>query len=193
VRESRGLEVVERATRWVATTGAATTMITDLVQIRRLGEKKRGENERLRKHMKSRDHSDRILRRVAQGIEDQIDCTTCANCCRVATARVSERDVEHLARFLRIARADFLRDYTEQSEEEGTILRRSQETGCVFLDGNTCTVYEARPETCEKFPHVVRGTGSIASRMWQFVDRACYCPIVYNTLEAFKKELGFKR
>ena len=47
-------------------------MITDLVQIRLLGEKKRGENERLRKHMKSRDHSDRILRRVAEQIEDQI-------------------------------------------------------------------------------------------------------------------------
>ena len=168
-------------------------MVTDLVQIRLLGEKKRAENERLRKHMKSRDHSDRILRRVAQGIEEQIDCTVCANCCRVATARVSERDVERLAKFLRVKPAVFLRDYTEESAEEGTILRRSEESGCVFLDGNTCTVYEARPETCEKFPHVVRGNGSIASRMWQFVDRACYCPIVYNTLEAFKEELGFKR
>ena len=82
---------------------------------------------------------------------------------------------------------------TEQSPEEGTILRRSKETGCVFLDGMTCTVYDARPETCQKFPHVVRGSGSIASRMWQFADRACYCPIVYNSLEAFKKELGFTR
>jgi len=168
-------------------------VVTDLVQIRLLGEKKRAENERLRKHMKSRDHSDRILRRVAQGIEEQIDCTVCANCCRVATARVSERDVERLAKFLRVKPAVFLRDYTEESAEEGTILRRGEESGCVFLDGNTCTVYEARPETCEKFPHVVRGNGSIASRMWQFVDRACYCPIVYNTLEAFKEELGFKR
>jgi len=168
-------------------------VITDLVQIRLLGEKKRAENEKLRKHMKSRDHSDRILRRVAQAIEEQVDCTVCANCCRVATARVTERDVERLSRFLRIKPADFLRDYTGQSEEEGTILRRSQETCCVFLDGNTCTVYDARPETCQKFPHVVRGTGSIASRMWQFADRACYCPIVYNTLEAFKDELGFQR
>jgi uncharacterized protein len=168
-------------------------MITDLVQIRLLGEKKRPENERFRKHMKSRDHSDRILRRIAEGIERQIDCTTCANCCKVATTKVSERDVEHLARYLRIKVAQFLKEYTEQSPEEGTILRRSKETGCVFLDGTTCTVYDARPETCQKFPHVVRGNGSIASRMWQFADRACYCPIVYNSLEAFKKELGFTR
>jgi uncharacterized protein len=168
-------------------------MITDLVQIRLLGEKKRAENERFRKHMKSRDHSDRILRRTAEGIERQIDCTICANCCKVATAKVSERDVQHLARYLRITVAQFLKEYTEQSQEEGAILRRSEETGCVFLDGTTCTVYDARPETCQKFPHVVRGNGSIASRMWQFADRACYCPIVYNSLEAFKKELGFTR
>lgn len=168
-------------------------MITDLVQIRLLGEKKRPENERFRKHMKSRDHSDRILRRVAEEIEQQVDCTVCANCCRVATAQVSERDIERLARYLRISVPKFLAGYTTESEEEGRILQRTPETGCVFLSGNECTVYDARPETCQKFPHLVRGSGSIASRMWQFVDRACYCPIVYNTLEAFKKELRFTK
>ncbi len=168
-------------------------MITDLVQIRLLGEKKRPENERFRRHLKSHDHSDRVLRRITEGIEEQIDCTQCANCCRVATAKVSERDVERLARYLRIRPSDFIAQYTSESEEEGTILRRTEEAGCVFLDGTACTVYDARPDTCERFPHLVRGAGSIASRMWQFIDRACYCPIVYNALEAFKAETGFRR
>ena len=44
-------------------------MLTDLVQIKLLGEKKRPENERFRKHMKSFDHSDRILRRIGEVIE----------------------------------------------------------------------------------------------------------------------------
>ena len=166
-------------------------MVTDLVQIRLLGEKKRDENRRFRAFMKSRDHSDRILRRIAEGIEDEIDCTICANCCRVATARVKERDVEHLARFLRISEARFLADYTVEDEEEGRILRRT-DAGCVFLSGNECTVYEARPEACRRFPHIVRGNGSIVSRMWEFVDRACYCPIVYNSVEAFKEEMGYR-
>jgi Fe-S-cluster containining protein len=168
-------------------------MITDLVQIKLLGEKKRTENERFRRHLKRHDHSDRILRRIAEGIEEQIDCTQCANCCRVATTKVSERDVERLARHFRMAPADFLAEYTTESAEEGTILRRTEEAGCVFLEGNECTVYEARPETCQRFPHVVRGNGSIVSRMWEFTDRACYCPIVYNSLEAFKKETHFQR
>jgi Fe-S-cluster containining protein len=167
-------------------------VITDLVQIRLLGEKKREENFRFRRFMKSHDHSDRILRRIAQAIEEQIDCTQCGNCCRVATAVVTKRDAERLARFLRISPARFLAEYTAVDPEEGRILRRSEETGCVFLEGNTCSVYEARPDACQRFPHLVRGSGSIASRMWQFVDRASYCPIVYNSLEAFKEELGFR-
>ena len=166
-------------------------MLTDLVQIRMMGEKKRDENMRFRMFMKSRDHSDRILRRIAQGIEDEIDCTICANCCRVATARVKERDVEHLARFLRISEARFLTEYTLEDDEEGRVLRRT-DAGCVFLSGNECTVYEARPEACRRFPHMVRGNGSIVSRMWEFVDRACYCPIVYNSVEAFKDEMGYR-
>jgi Fe-S-cluster containining protein len=168
-------------------------VVQDLVQIRLLGEKKREENLRFRKHMKSHDHSDRILRRIAEGIEEQIDCTQCANCCRVATARVAERDVERLAKFLRIKPSRVMADYVVESEEEGYVLRRDEESGCIFLSGNECTVYDARPESCQRFPHVVRGNGSIASRMWEFVDRACYCPIVYNSLEAFKDELRFQR
>jgi uncharacterized protein len=171
-------------------------MLTDLVQIRLLGEKKREENLRFRRFMKSHDHSDRILRRIGQQIEEQIDCTQCANCCKVATTSVSDRDVERLARYLRISRGKFLAEYTTHSDDEpengGRILQRNA-GGCVFLEGSLCSVYEARPEICQRFPHIVRGHGSIASRMWGFVDRACYCPIVYHSLEAFKQELGFRR
>jgi len=134
--------------------------------------------DRSRRHLKTHDHTDRILRRIAEGIEEQIDCTQCANCCRVATVKLSERDVERLARYLRLTPAAFLKQCTTENDEEGTILRRTEEAGCVFLDGTACTVYDARPDICQRFPHLVRSNGSIASRMWQFTDRACYCPIV---------------
>src|SRR5436853_7734159 len=125
-------------------------MITDLVQIELLGEKKRQENESFRRHLKSRDHSDRILRRIAEGIEDQIDCTVCANCCRVATVKLAERDVERLAKYFRISEAEFKAGYTVENAEEGLFLRRSEEAGCVFLDGTACTVYDDRPDTCRR-------------------------------------------
>jgi hypothetical protein len=143
--------------------------------------------------MKTHDVPERRLRRIAEEIEAAIDCTVCANCCRVATVVIQERDAERLGRFLGISRARFLETYTMESEAEGIILKRDDSSGCVFLEGNSCTVYEARPAACQDFPHLVRGAGSIASRMWQFIDRATYCPIVYNSLEAFKPVLRFRR
>lgn len=165
-------------------------MITDLIQIERMGEKKREENKRLRVHMKTHQPAERVLRKLAEEIEEAIDCRECANCCRVATAKLKEREVDILAKHIGVTRKVFLRDYSEESAEEGLILKRTA-TGCVFLEGNLCSVYEVRPRTCEDFPHLAKGDGSLVSRMWEMPDRATYCPIAYNTLEAFKEKIGF--
>jgi hypothetical protein len=166
-------------------------VITDLIQIQRLGEKKRGENARLRTWLKAHRHNDLRLRRIAEEIESQIDCTICGNCCRVATVEIKEREVERLAKAVSVPPSVFLRDYCERDEDGVLILKRTAQ-GCQFLDGNLCVIYEHRPTTCAHFPHLVRGEGSLESRMWQMPDRACYCPIVYNTLEAYKEEVRFQ-
>jgi len=165
-------------------------MLTDLVQIRRLGQQKRDENSRFRAYLRNHRQSDRRLRRFGEDIEAQIDCTTCANCCRVSEVEITDRDVDKLAKFLGMTREEFIRDSTQQSESGELILKRT-ESGCVFLEDNLCSVYEARPQNCANFPHLVRGAGSIASRMWRLVERAEYCPIVYNWMEKVKEDIGF--
>jgi Fe-S-cluster containining protein len=164
---------------------------TDLVQIKRYGEKQREENHRFRAWMKRHNFAERRFKAIAQSVGEAVDCTQCANCCRVATTQINERDAVRLARFLRVKLSVFLNDYT-QLNEEGRILKHTED-GCVFLEGNLCSVYHARPQACELFPHLVKGTGSLMSRMWHMPDRAVYCPIVYNTLEQFKAETGFSK
>jgi hypothetical protein len=48
------------------------------------------------------------------------------------------------------------------------------------------------PEGCQKFPHVVRGNGSIASRMGTDRPRPLL-PHRLQLAEAFKEEMNFKR
>jgi Fe-S-cluster containining protein len=167
-------------------------MVTDLVQIRRAGEKNRAENLRFRKWIKSHTFVERQFRRAAEEIHARIDCRQCAECCRVTEVQLVDRDVEHLARYLGVSRQGFLNDYTA-ADAEGTLILRRTEAGCVFLDGNECTVYDARPGNCERFPHLLRGSGSLESRMWDFVDRATYCPIVFNWMEAVKDLTNFRK
>src|SRR5437763_4996825 len=166
-------------------------MITDLVQIRRLGEKNRDENFRFRRWIKSHNFVERQFRRAAEEVQDAVDCRQCGECCRVTEVQIVARDVERLARHLGLSEQQFIAEYTATGEDGELILKRTS-AGCVFLQGNECSVYEARPGNCERFPHLVRGAGSIQSRMWQFVDRASYCPIVYNWMEKVKGLTNFR-
>ena len=169
-------------------------MLTDLVQIKMLGEKKQVENEHFRRYLKRHNFPELKFRRIAEKIEDEIDCRACANCCKVAETDVTKRDIERLSKYLGMKPQTFVEQYTTASafEQKEPILRR-RETGCIFLEGNDCSIYEARPDTCRDFPHLIRGAGSFESRMWQMVDRATYCPIVYNSLEEFKGITRFQK
>jgi uncharacterized protein len=168
-------------------------MITDLVQIRRMGEKNKPENLRFRRWIKSHNFVERQFRHAAERVQDAIDCRACAECCRVTEVQLVDRDVEHLARYLGLRPQRFLEEYTMRNKDEELILRRTEKEGCVFLQGNECTVYDARPGNCEKFPHLLRGAGSLESRMWEFVDRATYCPIVFNWMEEVKGLTNFNK
>ena len=75
-------------------------MITDLVQIKQLGEKKQVENEKFRRYLKRHNFPELKFRRVAEDIESAIDCRACANCCKVAETDVTERDIARLSRYL---------------------------------------------------------------------------------------------
>jgi Fe-S-cluster containining protein len=167
-------------------------MITDLVQIRRLEQQQRGENAKFRAYLRNHRHSDRRLRRFGEQIEAEIDCTACANCCRVTEVGITEKDIEKLAKFVGTSELEFVDQFTALDQSGARILKRN-EGGCVFLEGNLCSVYEARPVNCANFPHVVRGSGSISSRMWEFLDRVGYCPIIYNWMEVVKKDIGFRQ
>ena len=87
-------------------------MITDLVQIQRLGEKKRAENLKFRRYLKSHVFVERQFRKAAEQVEDQIDCRQCGECCRVTEVQIAARDVEKLARFLGISEKAFVEKHT---------------------------------------------------------------------------------
>ena len=166
-------------------------MITDLIQISRLGEKKRGENEKFRRWIKSHNFVERQFRSAAKEVHAAVDCRQCAECCRVTDVAIVERDIQKLAHFLGLSEKAFLDKYTAKDDDGVRILRRNAH-GCEFLQGNECTVYEARPGNCERFPHLLKGSGSLESRMWELVDRATYCPIVYNWMEKVKALTKFR-
>ena len=168
-------------------------MVTDLVQIRRLAETDAGENLRFRRFLKAHHVPDHLFRRIAREVEQQIDCKACANCCREPRVNISCRDIESLARFLGMPPEQVVKECTIVDPADREPILRQTKDGCVFLDGNRCMVYEARPRACRDFPYLVSDQRSLGGRMSSVCKHASICPIIYNTLEAYKHAVGYHR
>jgi Fe-S-cluster containining protein len=166
-------------------------MLTGLVQIRRLGEAKTAENLHFRRYVSARRLPLDRFRSLAADISRDIDCTQCANCCRNGLVAVSRAEMEEIAAYLQIEPAEVNRLYTTPDPDGRGRVLLSVRDGCVFLDGNLCMIYAARPRACRDFPHVASAKRSLGSRMASLCGWAPLCPIVYNSLEAYKRLIGY--
>lgn len=167
-------------------------MITDLVEIRRLAGTKEAENLQFRRYLKAHHLDDGPLHQIAKEVGKQIDCTKCANCCRSTLVNVSGREIEVIARHLELPADEVARQCTVPDPEGGggSVLRHTG-NGCIFLEGNLCMVYDSRPRDCHDFPYLASDERSTGNRMSSACRRASFCPIVYNSIEEYKKVVGF--
>ena len=167
-------------------------VVTDLVEIGRLGSAKKDENLAFRRYLSAHHHRVEELQSLAAQIQPQIDCTTCANCCRCGVVEVHCGDIENLSRHIGVSIEEATRAYTRlDPENPGTRVLKNTRTGCVFLRGNLCAVYPARPKVCRDFPHLSFGTHSLGSRISSLTRWIPLCPIVYNAFENYKHVVGY--
>ncbi|MBM3222453.1 MAG: YkgJ family cysteine cluster protein [Candidatus Tectomicrobia bacterium] len=166
-------------------------IITDLIQIQRATVAKEDENLAFRTFVKLEvELSDRQLNTLVSDTTAQVwqhvDCRSCANCCRVRQPVFSRAEAERIAAYLGLTLADIRERYLKSDAETGKYI--TQSLPCPFLDGNLCAIYEVRPAVCANYPHLHR---NFRSRLWQAIDNAETCPIVYNVVEHLKTTLGF--
>ena len=153
---------------------------------------KAAENLNFQRHLRAHHVPAGPFHVLAEQIESGFDCKACANCCRVTLVSVSAEEVHAIAQYLGMEDIEVVRLYTVPAEEpERDRVLKNEPAGCVFLDGNLCTIYEARPKVCREFPHFHGHEDTLPHRMSAIVRRASVCPIVYNAIEAYKHQVGF--
>ncbi len=113
----------------------------------------------------------------------EIDCLSCGNCCRSLGPRITDKDVDRLAKHLRMKAVDFIAQYL-RTDEDGDMVFKTMP--CPFLGAdNYCAVYENRPKACREYPHTDR------KKFYQIymlsVENASTCPIVYKVLDDIVK------
>jgi Fe-S-cluster containining protein len=161
----------------------------DLSKIRQLAARREDENYRFRKFLKCRDRkkTDNIVHRLHAQITPLIDCTSCGNCCRFLTPKLSAEDINVLAQMENISPDDYKAAYCE--EDFGNVYLN--DLPCRYLDGNKCGIYENRPMQCKTFPNTNKP--DFTSRLLGMISFYEICPIVFNIMEKLKDELRFSR
>jgi len=166
--------------------------ITDLAYIEQTSKANEQENLEFRTYVRADlDLSDYrlhgIVQQTTQEVWDHIDCRTCANCCKTRHPVFSRTEVQRIAEYLGMTPAELRADYLEVDPEVAKYITR--QLPCPFLKDNLCSIYDVRPSVCAGYPHLHR---HFRNRLWQTIDNAETCPIVFNVLERLKGRLGFR-
>jgi hypothetical protein len=166
--------------------------ITDLPYIEQTSQANEQENLDFRSFVKGDlDLSDYrlhgIVKQATEEVWAHIDCRTCANCCKTRHPVFSRAEVQRIAEYLGITPAELRARYLEVDQEVAKYVTR--QLPCPFLQDNLCSIYDVRPSVCAGYPHLHR---NFRNRLWQTIDNAETCPIVFNVLERLKGRLGFR-
>lgn len=119
---------------------------------------------------------------------ERFDCLSCANCCSSISPMITEKDIERLAKRLKLKPVEFIVQYLYIDEDKDYVFKQ---TPCPFLmSDNYCMVYEDRPKACREYPHTDR------KRMYQILNlthKNCeVCPVVYCITNELVKSPKFK-
>lgn len=97
---------------------------------------------------------DELFRENHDEVFEEIDCLSCANCCKTTSPIFRTVDVERLSKRLKISSSEFIEKYLILDNENDYVLKSSP---CTFLqEDNKCSVYEDRPLACKEYPHTNR-------------------------------------
>ncbi|MFK7936576.1 MAG: YkgJ family cysteine cluster protein [Saprospiraceae bacterium] len=128
---------------------------------------------------------DAVVENLHEEVFEKIVCLECANCCKTTSPIFRDRDIERLAKHLRIRPAQLVDQYLHLDSEGDYVLNIAP---CPFLGAdNYCSVYEARPKACREYPHTDRKNFHQILNLT--LKNTTICPAAFTVVQRLKTEL----
>jgi uncharacterized protein len=130
---------------------------------------------------------DIIAEELNAEVWQEVDCLTCANCCKVMTPTFTTKDIRRISKYLNMRPKDFKERWLKL-DKAGDWVNIKQP--CQFLDltTNMCSVYEVRPDSCAGFPHLNKK--KMIDYMHIHKQNISYCPATYKMVEKMVEKIG---
>jgi uncharacterized protein len=127
---------------------------------------------------------DKMASLVSQDVWKDIDCLSCANCCKTMSPTFTPKDIKRISAHLGMRPLEFRDKYLYLEKKDNDWMNKQQP--CQFLDlkTNMCSIYEVRPADCAGFPHLNK------KKMVDFIhvhqQNVSYCPATFKMVEKMK-------
>ena len=126
---------------------------------------------------------DNLTKVVEPEVWQEIDCLSCANCCKKMTPTFTKQDLKRISAHFKQTPEEFTKQWLKKDSNKDLVNKTEP---CQFLNlkDNKCSIYEIRPADCAGFPH-------LSKRKWveyahihkQNID---YCPATFRMVEKIK-------
>jgi Fe-S-cluster containining protein len=150
-----------------------------------IAQKNKNENQKFLEKLRKQKPSglDQIIQNLNDEVFENIDCLACANCCKTTGPLLLNKDIDRLAKQLKLRPATFTENYLKIDEDGDYIF---QNKPCPFLGSDHyCNVYDARPNACREYPHTQQ-RDQIQKLKITF-QNTLICPAVAQIVEKLKK------
>ncbi len=125
-----------------------------------------------------------LAEEIDKEVWTQVDCLSCANCCKVMSPTYTFQDIKRISAYLGMRPKDFKDKWLYLDKRDNDWMNKSRP--CQFLDlkTNRCSIYEVRPLDCAGFPHLSKKP--IPDFMHVHKQNIEYCPATMLFVEKLK-------
>lgn len=129
-------------------------------------------------------HLDQLAEKIEKEVWQEVNCLSCANCCKVMTPTFTVQDIKRISAHLGQTPKEFKDQWLVKDKNQDWTNKINP---CQFLDlkTNMCRIYEIRPADCSGFPHLVK------KKMIDYIhvhkQNIEYCPATYAMVEKLEK------
>ena len=127
---------------------------------------------------------DKITPVLDKEVWQEVDCLSCANCCKKMTPTFTPQDLKRISAHFNQTPDEFRMKWLKKDSNKDLVNKTQP---CQFLDlkTNMCSIYAIRPVDCSGFTHLSRRKWTEYAHIHkQNID---YCPATFRMVEKMYK------
>ena len=118
----------------------------------------------------------------------EVDCLSCANCCKTMTPTYTKADIIRIASHFKQTPQQFKDQWLKYDKKDGDWQNKTEPCQFLNLKDNKCSIYEIRPLDCAGFPHLPKK--KMVEYMHVHKQNIDFCPATYKLVEKMQRTIS---